>query len=249
LTDLFDRVGFDAHGVGSGKEALAQLKQEDFDVVLLDLRMPDLDGTTVLERARPHAPTTVFIIMTAYGTLDSAIVGIREGAQDYLLKPCSIDKVLQAVEVGLTERSQQRAESQADPVSLLEQALVTLKQSERPPRPRGAASAGQDGRFLRVGDILLDTKKQLVLADGHPLDLTPTEFDILSYLMQHEQFVVSPAELAQHLHDHEMDERQASKAIRTHIYRLRQKLDRHLDTPQPIKTVRGRGYRFTVSSD
>ena len=55
LTDLFRRVGFDASGVGSGKEALKRLKQETFDVVLLDLKIPDIDGTVVLEKARPHA--------------------------------------------------------------------------------------------------------------------------------------------------------------------------------------------------
>ncbi len=247
LTDLFCRVGFDASSVGSGTEALTRLQQETFDVVLLDLRIPDMDGTVVLQKARPHAEDTVFIIITAYGTLESAIVGIREGAYDYLLKPCSIEQVLQAVEAGLTERTQRRAAQKDDPVSLLERALTTLKQASQPAHSKTPASQSGEARFLRAAGILLDVKKQLALVDNAPLELTPTEWEILSYLMRHQESVVSPAELARYLHAHEMDEREASKAIRTHIYRLRHKLEPRLNGPQPIQTVRGRGYCFTTS--
>ncbi len=79
--------GYDAAAVGDGKAALEALRPERWAVVLLDLKMPGMDGLQVLEEARRIRPEAVYVLMTAYATVDSAVAAMKLGAYDYLLKP------------------------------------------------------------------------------------------------------------------------------------------------------------------
>lgn len=243
LSDVLSRVGYQVWAVACGAEALEVLAQREYDVVLLDLKMPDIDGTDVLREARLHAKDTIFIIMTAYGTLESAIIGLRHGAFDYLLKPSSLAHIVQTIEDGLHQRQERHGQKAEDPISLLEQALSTLKSMPEASALRDHA----DSRFLKAPGLLVDIQKCLVLLNSNPVDLTPTEFDILTYLMRHRARVVSARELVMHLRGYELDEREASDYLRSHVHRLRQKLSPPDGQPQWIETVRGQGFTFLIT--
>jgi len=238
LSGLFRRMGYRTTEAASGEEALEHIARHTFDVVLLDLKMPGMDGTEVLKAARPMAPDTVFIILTAFGTLDSAIVAIRQGAFDYLLKPSPAGEIIRAVESGLSERRRRLREE--DPVALLERALASLREAHRQTAP-----VRHTDRFLQASGITVDTLQRLVVVDGRPVHLTPTEFDILTYLMRHRDRVVSPQELAAYVRGCDLDEHEARTLLRSHIYRLRNKLERDPSHPRWIRTVRGSGYIFS----
>src|SRR5438874_1419979 len=85
--------GHTVHAVGSGREALAALRERAYDVALIDIRMPDLSGLEVLTRAREDHIDTLFIIMTAQNTMANAIEATKRGAYDYLTKPFDLDQV------------------------------------------------------------------------------------------------------------------------------------------------------------
>lgn len=238
LTDLFESMGYRVEEAASGPEALEQIARQPFDLVILDLKMPGMDGAEVLEVARPLAPDTVFIILTAYGTLESAITGIRQGAFDYLLKPSEVKEIVRVVEAGLAER--QRRLRHQDPVVLLEQALATLKSPAQQPEMVSAPDAGE--RFLKMPNLAVDTLKRIVVVDGRPVHLTPTEFDILAYLVRHQDRAVSCRELVAHLRGYDLDERDARVLVRTHVRRLRHKVERDPAQPRLVRTVRGKGY-------
>jgi len=241
LADLFESKGHRVEGAASGPEALEKISRQPFDLVILDLKMPGMDGAEVLAAARPLAPDTVFIILTAYGTLESAITGIRQGAFDYLLKPSPVQEIVRVVEAGLAER-QQRLRRQ-DPVVLLEQALSSLKTTDQ--QPEAVPPTDADERFLKTRDLTVDTLRQLVLVYGQPVHLTQTEFEILAYLVGHQERIVSCRELVFHLRGHDLDEQDARTVVRSHVRRLRQKVERDPAQPQLIVTVRGQGYRLS----
>src|SRR5207249_79771 len=88
----------------SGKEAIARIERETFDLVLTDLAMKEVDGLGVLSAVRRVAPETIAIMLTGYASLDSAIDAIRIGAYDYLTKPTNIDEMIQTIERGLEKR-------------------------------------------------------------------------------------------------------------------------------------------------
>jgi DNA-binding NtrC family response regulator len=85
----------------SGAEALDLLRQGSFDLVLADLKMPEVDGLEVLRQARELAPQAVVLILTGYASLESAIEALREGAYDYLVKPCADSELKLRIEKGL----------------------------------------------------------------------------------------------------------------------------------------------------
>jgi len=89
--------GFDVAEAGGGREAVARFKQEAFDLVLTDQRMPDLSGIEVLEAVRSTSPETAVVIITAYGTIETAVSAVKAGAADYLTKPLNLDDLLHRV--------------------------------------------------------------------------------------------------------------------------------------------------------
>jgi DNA-binding NtrC family response regulator len=89
--------GFDVAEAGGGREAVARFKQEAFDLVLTDQRMPDLSGIEVLEAVRSTSPETAVVIITAYGTIETAVSAVKAGAADYLAKPLNLDDLLHRV--------------------------------------------------------------------------------------------------------------------------------------------------------
>lgn len=249
LRDIFRRVGYHPSEATSGTEALQKIQTESFDLVLLDLNMPEMSGTAVLTAARPHAPNTVFIILTAYGTLDSAILALRHWAFDYLLKPSSVREILRVVENGLASR-QQRVPHE-DPVALLERALVTLKNTPPDAVPDTTLDVDEvdasTERFLQAPDLTLDTQKGLAIIAEDAVALTPTELDILAYLMRHTGHVVPVQELGAHLQGtEEMSVHAARDLLRAPLHRLRRKIEADSKNPRFIHTLRGRGYMFEV---
>jgi two-component system NtrC family response regulator len=88
------KQGFDVVAATSGRDAVARFKHEPFDLVLTDQRMPDLSGLDVLHAVRASSPETAVVIMTAYGTIETAVSAVKAGAADYLAKPLNLDELL-----------------------------------------------------------------------------------------------------------------------------------------------------------
>ena len=107
LTKFLRGEGFEVEGAGTGEAALERLRAGPFELVLTDLKLPDTDGIEILKAARELHPETVVILITAYGTIGSAIEAMRAGAYDYVTKPFRAGEILQAVEKAL-ERVQLR---------------------------------------------------------------------------------------------------------------------------------------------
>jgi DNA-binding NtrC family response regulator len=88
----------------TGSEALARLRRREFDVVLADLRLDDMDGMRIVKQVRRRWPETVSLILTGYSSVDSAIEALRAGAYDYLSKPCPADELLLTVQRAIDHR-------------------------------------------------------------------------------------------------------------------------------------------------
>ncbi len=111
LTELLEKAGHQVAAVRTGAAAIAAGKAEPVDVLLLDVRLPDMDGLAVLQAVQAARPETAVIVMTAFGTVEMAIQAIKAGAYDYVPKPFKLDEVRLAVQRAL-ERKHLRAENQ-----------------------------------------------------------------------------------------------------------------------------------------
>jgi DNA-binding response OmpR family regulator len=103
-TEALRASGFLVESSLDGKEAIALLREEEFDLLIIDLMMPDIDGFEVLQIAKEHAPSTARIIITGYGTVERALESIRVGVQGFVEKPFSLDDLVFTVQQVLERR-------------------------------------------------------------------------------------------------------------------------------------------------
>jgi signal transduction histidine kinase len=125
LVTAFALEGYRAAGAGSGREALQRLQQNSWDALLVDLRMPDIDGIQLMERVRESAPDTLVILMTGGGTVETAVRALKGGAYDYILKPFTLAEIFHIVKRGL---EQQRLKLENVQLSELNRRLRELDQ-------------------------------------------------------------------------------------------------------------------------
>src|SRR5262245_55231105 len=104
LAEVLRDAGYDVETAADGRAAIAALEARDFAIVVTDLRMPGADGLAVLRRAREISPQTLVLVMTAHGSVDTAVDALRSGAADYILKPVVFDELLTKVERLLEHR-------------------------------------------------------------------------------------------------------------------------------------------------
>ena len=107
IKGYLDDAGYQATCVADGGEALAELEHSRFDLVLSDMVMPEMDGVALLRQVRSRHPQLPFVLVTAHGSVDSAVAAMKEGADDYLLKPLNREELLVVVE-RLLEHAQLR---------------------------------------------------------------------------------------------------------------------------------------------
>jgi DNA-binding response OmpR family regulator len=222
ITRALNLMGYWADEAASGVDALRKLASRYYDLMLLDLRMPGLDGVEVMRRAHSLSPDTLVIILTAHATLDSAIAAVRSDAADYLLKPHSIRDTAAAIARALENRPATRNESGAPDARLLQRGPLTLD---------------------------LETRNAVVsLPDGTTLEaaLTANEAALLTYLMQYPDKVCSCRDLARSPLGYDVSGPEAEDIVRPHISRLRNKVEMDPARPALIRTIRGKGYVFSI---
>jgi DNA-binding NtrC family response regulator len=130
------RLGHDVATAGSGEEAVAHMERHEPQIVLLDLRLPGMDGLATLKAIRTRNPSIEVIMLTGHGSIDTAIESIREGAFDYVTKPCPLDEIQIRVQRAIEQRAlRERA-------SLLERALT--------PPDQAASFVGESPEFRRM---------------------------------------------------------------------------------------------------
>jgi DNA-binding response OmpR family regulator len=174
LSEIFSLRGANTATAVDGNDALAQIQQTAFDLIILDVKMPGLSGLQVLEYVQLHAPGTVCILLTAHATIDSAIRALRQGAFDYVLKPAQPKTIIEAVERGLAKR--QDFMRRQNLVDLMEQTVEAFKAGTPPPIAPAPASK-PSSPILNTGNLTVDLHRREARQDDRVLDLTPTEFD------------------------------------------------------------------------
>jgi DNA-binding response OmpR family regulator len=219
-----------------GEDALRKIQQNRYDLFLLDLQMQSVSGLVVLKAIRELDADAVVIILTAHSTIESAVDALRLGAFDYLFKPTSPETIREVVREGVKHRqqAQQRARLNKQ-IVLLRQTLLDLE--------AGSTAVTQSSeRFCTSGKLIIDFHHHIATLDGHLLDLTTTEFNLLTCLVKNSPQPVSPRQLMKSALEYNTNEVEARNIIKYHIHNLRKKIEPDLMKPRFIKTIRYKGY-------
>ncbi len=205
--------GYEVTHVRDGQVALNLLEHSSWDALILDLMLPGVDGLEVCRKARSLASYTPIIMISARSSEVHRILGLEVGADDYLAKPFSVLELAARVRALLRR------------VDALSKALPN------------------DSPRITAGALTLDMVSREVSLRGQPLDLTPKEFDLLSFFAKHPGKVFSRLELLNQVWGYEHDGYQHT--VNTHINRLRAKIEFDPAKPQCIVTIWGVGYKLT----
>lgn len=239
LAEILRLDGCDVSEASSGEEALQLITRESFDLILLDIKMPGMDGIQVLAETRRLTPQSVVILLTAHGTLDTAIQAVDNQAFAYLLKPSAPDVVLDYVRRGLARRREQLHKD--DLIGQIERNLRELRADPA----ADVTSASVAPQLVSGGGILLDFNRREATIGGTNLRLTPTEFKLLTLLMTHADHVLAAQQLVSMAHGYQANEQEAREIVRPAISRLRSKLAPYPHSAKCVVSVRGQGYMFT----
>ena len=243
LEEVFLAAGFETHVTGSGPEGLAAVEAHRPVITTLDINLPGIDGFEVARRIR-RVSDTFIIMLSALADESDVVLGLTSGADEYLVKPFRPRELRARIEA-LLRRPRIAPTGPAAPFP---------DTGPLPPPSPGGDATVSTWRGLVHRDLSLDLDTRLVLVAQQPVELTPTEFDLLAALLAAQRRVCSKAELARGLRGapasaadpvSEPDKR----AIETHMANLRRKLRDNPTAPRYIETVRGVGYRLTPADD
>ena len=202
---------------GCGQEALTRYTHQRYDLVILDLMLPDLDGLTLCQRLRNGGDYVPILMLTAKSSELDRVLGLELGADDYLVKPFSFPELLARVK------------------ALLRRAEALGKHGE---------AKSSDERIVR-GELAIETDKRRVTLADRELSLTAKEFDLLLYFARHPGRVFSRGQLLDQVWGHGHDGYEHT--VNSHINRLRAKLEPNPAEPRYLLTVWGVGYKFAES--
>jgi DNA-binding response OmpR family regulator len=225
LSRILELEGYQVTAAASGEEAIVSLRQQPFDLMVVDLKMPGMNGLDLLSMALNEFPNLRVIVLTAHGTLESVIEALRRRVDDYLLKPAHAEEIVESIRNALS-RSETSRTSVAEEIEM----YVT------------GFGGVQSKVFKLPNQVVIDTKKQIISWGTNTLILTPTEGRILNVLLENYDQVVPYADMVFQIHGFRTGNAEAATILRPIISRLRVKL-----TPMPggkelIRTVRGAGY-------
>jgi DNA-binding response OmpR family regulator len=211
---LLEPAGFAVCGADGALSAIHELGAEVPALVLLDIGLPGVDGMEVLARIRAESDVPV-IMLTGRGDEEDRVAGLRNGADDYVVKPFFGDELVARIESVLRRTHHQR------PV---------------------AAGPGP-AAVLRFPDLSVDLGAREVAVSGTPVAMTAREFDLLAFLAASPRQVFSREQLLRNVWA-SSGEWQDDATVTEHVRRIRHKIEPDPDHPRWVRTVRGVGYRF-----
>jgi DNA-binding response OmpR family regulator len=234
LTKGLEREGLTVNRVETGSAALEVFEGSHFDVVLLDLGLPDRDGFDVCRELRARSDVPI-IVVTARSEEVDRVVGLELGADDYIVKPFGFRELVARIRAVARRRAPAPAGVAPDGHRNGNGHATDAPGAET----HGAETPGP----VEVGTLTVDRRTRRVTIDGDPVALTPKEFDLLAFLADDAGAVRARQELLENVWDPHWYG--PTKTLDVHVASLRKKLG----DPGWIETVRGVGFRLRALTD
>ena len=209
-------LDYETRLIADGVAGLAEAEAGRYDLVILDLMLPRLDGLQICRRLRAAERNTPILMLTAKSSELDRVLGLELGADDYLTKPFSMLELAARVK-GMFRRADQFAQAQA-------------------------AAASPQAQLIEVEGLRIDLQRHQATVRGEPVELTAKEFELLAFFARAPGRVFTRAQLLDQVwgYSHSGYEH----TVNSHINRLRNKIERDPGNPDYIQTVWGVGYKF-----
>ncbi|HUH98495.1 MAG TPA: response regulator transcription factor [Anaerolineales bacterium] len=225
LTDILKLEGYNVASAPNGQMAVEYVRTHPVDLMIVDLRMPGMDGLDVVQVVNQVAPDTEIVLLTAFASTDSAVRALRLRVHDYLTKPAAPAQVLASVKRGLARRvAKLQSKSGAVDSSEIDETAIEYK--------------------LKDGTVVDLSRRQIRSAKRKVEHLTPAEGRLLRILMENAGKVFSHRELVLLVQGYDTSQREAPEILRPLVSRLRHKLEKFPALAARVVSVRGTGYLY-----
>lgn len=214
LSYNIEQEGYETKTFMDGEEGFKRALDNDFDLILLDLMLPSMDGIEICRQLRREKVDTPIIMLTAKDSEIDKIIGLEIGADDYITKPFSPREVIARMKAIFRRYNKSQESTDEAP-------------SEN---------------TISVGDIVINPTEFNVTVRGEETFLTPKEFDLLLYLAKRQGRILSREQLLNAIWNY--DFAGETRIVDVHISHLREKLEEDTKNPKYVKTARGFGYKF-----
>lgn len=241
VTLELEHEGYRVEHAADGRTAVDLALERDYDLILLDVLLPQLNGMEVLRRVRKHKDVPV-IMVTARDAVMDKVAGLDAGADDYLTKPFAIEELFARIRVALKRSEAVRAASGVGGAGAgvgMAGGAAGNAAAMSPVGDSAKTSAVPSPATLAVGSVVLDPDRREVTVGGSPIALTAREFDVLALLMAHAGSVLTRERIAHEALGYEYVG--DTNNVDVHIAHLRAKIE-DAGSARIIQTVRGVGY-------
>ena len=238
VTLELEHEGYQVEHAADGRTAVDLALERDYDLILLDVLLPQLNGMEVLRRVRKHKDVPV-IMVTARDAVMDKVAGLDAGADDYLTKPFAIEELFARIRVALKRSEAVRAASGVGGAGTGEGATGAGTAATSPASDSAKTSAVPSPAVLTVGSVALDPDRREVIVGSSTIVLTAREFDVLALLMAHAGTVLTRERIAREALGYEYVG--DTNNVDVHIAHLRAKIE-DAGGARIIQTVRGVGY-------
>jgi DNA-binding response OmpR family regulator len=247
MARILQRAGHEVTTAANGKEGLALVSEHPFDLLFLDIRMPDISGLELLKDIHAKFPELPVILFTAQPDLNSAVEALRRGAIDYLLKPLKPQTVLDRTQTILAKKQKERRKRELQRQIDELQAELNSLENQGEAAAQTTQPSTSDDRFVKRGRLTLDLHTRRVTMNERAINLPPTSFDYLLVLARHAPNVVDFQTLVSEAQGYQTDTREAQELVKWHIHHIRQALEPDARNPVHVINVRGTGYRLVTN--
>lgn len=210
-----EQAGYEVETAMDGKTAFEKAKELNFDLIILDLMIPEMDGLEVCKQLRQNKISTPILMLTAKDDEFDKVLGLELGADDYMTKPFSPREVVARIRAILRRVS-----------TIVEEKPLEVKVET----------------LLKIGEVDIFPENYEVFYKGSQLELTPKEFELLLYLANHKGRVLTRDQLLNAVWNYEFVG--DTRIVDVHISHLREKIEPNTKKPIYIKTIRGLGYKL-----
>lgn len=235
-------MGCTVVAAASGEAALALLCAKRFALLITELHFDSMDGVALMAQSRSLDPELELIVLTGGATLESAIAAVEYGVHTYMRKPVAVGELEQRAAAAL-----ERHRSRAERATALLHLSVNLRRIAEPQAPTYRVAEAQ-APSQQIGLLGLDTRRRQASVSGRPVPLSRGEFDLLLCLAQHAGQVVSPEQLMREVFHYSCTRDEARSLVKSHVHRLRHKIEPEPQTPTLLISVRGAGYMLATGN-
>jgi DNA-binding response OmpR family regulator len=247
LGRILQRTGYETLAAADGAQAIQLIGEHVFNLAYLDLHLPGMDGIEILKKIRQLQPKLPVVMLTGFGTLQSAVEALRLGATDYLLKPFDPEVLVARTRVILEEQAiENRKEELRKQIAALHAELRSLEQETPEQQTADQPPPEPQNRFFKAGRMVLDLQAKRATFGERVLNLPPATFDYLVVLARRSPEVVNYQALVTEAQNYQVDGVEARELAKWHMHVLRQALENDPQNPRFLLNVRGTGYRLLV---